>query len=601
MKRILLTITITAALGITMSCSKDDGLFGSKSIKGTIAEEYMDGSNALYWGEGATLGLFKGTTANEKFSLSSGAGSRNGVFKSDGGETNGNAIDGSVAIVPYNSGNSVSTTEGIATIKMTVPETITFSEAGIYDAGVCPLVAVSNDKKCNSFSFVAPLGGVSVKLTGEVAITRVEITAKGGEIINGNLSVKADKDGVRSIEMTGGTSTTVIDCKAGIQLTKVAKDFVVFLPYGVYSEGFSIKVQSADGALNFINVDGPQKITKARILNISRQQFVVYSDINASSSERANCYMVTAGGGYYFDATVKGNGQSGIHPTFKDQSATLSPVGAKLLWEEVNGLITGVSYENGKIYFACSGKDGNALIGATDAEGNVIWSWNIWSTSEPADLTLGDWVFMDRNLGAKSIDDHGLYFQWGRKDPFSSIIDFDSGKGAGKYHPVEGGPSDNENVKNTISYSVAHPDTYLRASSRNNDWLLEAPQRYLWGVNFEADGLAAHAPMKTIYDPCPAGYSVSTAAALAAGLSAGATNNGSYLTLFNGQLKVPASGFLYSGGYGWYNQDGFCGLWSCSTSWGNTENAFRLRGTDDAYDNYDRATGHPVRCVRISQ
>ena len=84
MKRILLTITITAALGITMSCSKDDGLFGSKSIKGTIAEEYMDGSNALYWGEGATLGLFKGTTANEKFSLSSGSGSRNGVFKSDG-------------------------------------------------------------------------------------------------------------------------------------------------------------------------------------------------------------------------------------------------------------------------------------------------------------------------------------------------------------------------------------------------------------------------------------------------------------------------------------------------------------------------------------
>ena len=73
------------------------------------------------------------------------------------------------------------------------------------------------------------------------------------------------------------------------------------------------------------------------------------------------------------------------------------------------------------------------------------------------------------------------------------------------------------------------------------------------------------------------------------------------MTLFNGQLKVPASGFLYSGGYGWYNQDSFCGLWSCSTSWGNTENAFRLRGTDDAYDNYDRATGHPVRCVRISQ
>ncbi|MGN1216294.1 MAG: hypothetical protein ACI4TJ_08610 [Candidatus Cryptobacteroides sp.] len=601
MKRTLSLISITAALCLSVSCTKDDGIFGNKTIKGTIAEEYMDGSNALYWGNGATIGVFKGTTANEKYTLSSGSDSRNGKFKSDGGESKGNSIDGSVAVAPYNSGTSVTTSDGIATIRTSVPGTITFSEAGVYDAGVCPLVAVSDDKKCDHFSFVAPLGGVSVKLTGEVAITRVEITAKGGEIINGNLTVNADKDGVKSIDMSGGSSTTVIDCPEGIQLTQVAKDFVVFLPYGTYSEGFSVKVQSADGALNFIEVDGPKKITKARILNISRQQFVVYTDINESSQERANCYMVTSGGGYYFDATVKGNGQSGIHPTFKDQSATLSPAGAKLIWEEVSGLITGVSYENGKIYFACSGKDGNAVIGATDAEGNVIWSWNIWSTSEPADLALGEWVFMDRNLGAKSVDDHGLYFQWGRKDPFSSIVNFDSAKGEGKYHPVAGGPSDEETVKNTISYSVAHPDTYIRSSSRNNDWLLEAPQRYLWGVNFEADGLVGHATMKTIYDPCPPGYSVSTAAALAAGLSAGATNNGSYLTLFNGQLKVPASGFLYSGGYGWYNQEGFCGLWSCSTSWGNTENAFRLRGTDDAYDNYDRATGHPVRCVRISK
>ncbi len=600
MNKLLPTIAITAALCATVSCTKD-GIFGNGSVKATITEEYMDGSNALYWGEGATFGLFKGTSANEKYYLSSGANSRHGKFKSDGGEGKGSSVDGRVAVAPYNSGATVSTSDGVATIRTVVPSTITFSKAGVYDAGACPLIAVSNKKKGEDLSFVAPLGGVSVKLTGEVKITKVEITAKGGEIINGDLEITADEEGVSSIGMTGGSSTTVIDCGDGIQLTQVAKDFVVFLPYGTYNEGFSIKVESADGALNFIDVAGPKKITKARVLNISRQQFVVYSDLNASSDERANCYMVTSGGGYFFDATVKGNGQAGVHSTFKDQSTTLSPAGAKLLWEEVSGLVSGVSYENGKIYFACSGKDGNALIGATDAAGNVIWSWNIWSTSEPSDLTLGDWAFMDRNLGAKSVDDHGLYFQWGRKDPFSSIIDFDSGKGEGKYHPVAGGPSDDENIKNTIEYSVAHPDTYIRASSRNNDWLLEAPQRYLWGVNFEADGLVAKSTIKTIYDPCPAGYSVSTANALAAGLSAGASNQGSYITLFNGQMKIPASGFLYSGGYGWYNPEGFCGLWSCSTSWGNTENAFRLRGTDDAYDNYDRATGHPVRCVRFSK
>ena len=41
-----------------MSCTKDGGLFGKGSVKAKIVEEYMDGSNALYWGEGATFGLF---------------------------------------------------------------------------------------------------------------------------------------------------------------------------------------------------------------------------------------------------------------------------------------------------------------------------------------------------------------------------------------------------------------------------------------------------------------------------------------------------------------------------------------------------------------
>lgn len=595
MKKTLIALLVVI---VALSCTKD-GLFGGSSVSATITEEYIDGSNALYWGESATFGLFEGSTANRKYIISSGAESRKGKFKPDGGDTEGASINGSVALAPYDGNSTVSMADGVATIRTTVPATQTFTTAGYFDVGICPLVAVS-DKKTRSLNFFAPLGGISVKLTGEVSISKVEVTAKGGEIINGTMSVIADKYGVRSVEMTGGTSTTVLDCN-NIQLTRVAKDFVLFVPYQTYSDGFSVKITSSDGALNIIDVDGPKKVAKARVLNISRQQFVIYEDLNASSSERANCYMVTSSGGYYFDATVKGNGSAGIHPTFKDQSAILSPTGARLVWEEVTGLVTGVSCDKGKIYFACSGKDGNAVIAATDADGDVIWSWNIWSTIQPSDIACDDWVFMDRNLGAKSTDDHGLYFQWGRKDPFSSIIAFDEGKGDGKYHPVEGGPSDNESVKNTVEYAVAHPETYIRASSRNSDWLLDAPQRYLWGVNFEEQSLIAKAPMKTVYDPCPAGYSVATPKAYSAGLSGGATNDGSYITLFGGKLNLPAGGFIYTGGYGWYGQGNWSGVWSCSTSWGNTENAFRLNSTNDAYDNYDRATGHPVRCIRFNE
>ena len=600
MKKSLFILASVLTVFATASCNRGE-LQGKITVTGDITEEYMDGSNALYWADGSSFSLFPGTLDNIQYNLHSGAGSRHAKFKTDSRKANGESIATNVALYPYNSAATVSMTDGVATIKTSVPATQTFSQAGVYDAGVCPLVAVTDKKKADNIPFVAPLGGVSIKLTGEVIITKVEVTANGGEIINGDMTVTADKDGVKSVSMTGGSSSIVLDCSAGIQLTKVAKDFVVFLPYGTYEKGFSVKVYASNGALNVMEIAGPKKVTKARVLNISRQQFVVYSDLNASSTERANCYMITAGGGYYFDATVKGNGTSGINSTFKDQSATLAPAGAKLVWEEVTGLVTGVTYEAGKIYFACSGKDGNAVVAATDAAGNIIWSWDIWSTQTPSELALGDWTFMDRNLGAKSTDDHGLYFQWGRKDPFSSILDFDSGKGEGKYHPVEGGSSDNENVKNTIEYSVAHPASYLAKSSRNSDWLLESGQHYLWGLDFTKDGLAKFATMKTIYDPCPAGYEVCSAAAFGAGLSAGAANKGTYITLFGGQMKVPACGFIYTGGYGWYGQDSFAGLWSCSTSWGNTENAFRLLSTNDAYDNYDRSTGLPVRCVKISK
>lgn len=72
MRKLLSILTITAAVCATMSCTKDGGLFGKGSVKAKIVEEYMDGSNALYWGEGATFGLFNSSKANEKYRLSSG-------------------------------------------------------------------------------------------------------------------------------------------------------------------------------------------------------------------------------------------------------------------------------------------------------------------------------------------------------------------------------------------------------------------------------------------------------------------------------------------------------------------------------------------------
>ena len=327
----------------------------------------------------------------------------------------------------------------------------------------------------------------------------------------------------------------------------------------------------------------------------------------------ANCYIVSAAGDYKFKATVMGNGDAGLHSSFPITSTAIDPAGVKLVWEEVEGLITDVKLQDGFLCFSCAQKDGNAVVAATAADGTILWSWHIWSAEAPVDVVcVGNeitYTMMDRNLGAfaNSGDDaDGLYFQWGRKDPFSALLGFDSANGEGWYHPVVGGGDDAGNADiHCIEYSVAHPIEYIAKSDRNADWLKEPNQRLLWGLDYSAtSSREAYQTFKPIFDPCPKGYAVASAWCFVEGLNTGATRNSdNSITLFGGKIFVPAAGFIYNGGYGWYDDEGqgWAGLWTCSTSWGNTENAFRLKSTDDACDNYDRATGHPVRCVKFEE
>lgn len=320
----------------------------------------------------------------------------------------------------------------------------------------------------------------------------------------------------------------------------------------------------------------------------------------------ANSFIIPEAGDYKFNATVMGNGNAGLHSTFPITSTAINPEGAVLVWEEVEGLITDLKLQDGFICFTCANKDGNAVVAATAADGTILWSWHLWSAEAPKDVDCGTWTLMDRNLGAtmpSGDEANGLYFQWGRKDPFSRVLAFDSGSGEGWYHPVVGGDEGDNAEIHCIAYSVAHPIEYIAKSSRNNDWLLEPNQRYLWGINWEVDGNIDFQPFKSVYDPCPKGYAVATPNCLAAGLGENTLNADGSVSMFGGKIVVPGCSFIYNGGYDWWDgADGhWAGLWSCSTAWGNTENAFRLNSNLDARDNYDRAVGLPVRCMKFSE
>lgn len=221
----------------------------------------------------------------------------------------------------------------------------------------------------------------------------------------------------------------------------------------------------------------------------------------------------------------------------------------------------GVTYDNIEV-------DENKNI--TNA--TLLWSWNIWAAEgydpEATAVTADGKVFMDRNLGApisglnttgsyEPAGAVGNYYQWGRKDPFPAISDYTNSQpceysnllfSTPTYTPVKAlqingqsaagtldgqmfgyrtksdGGFDTNNAWNLIarndissdkttkngvyvSYAVEHPYKYIfnKTVSFGNyyTWINadDASYKSFWG---DSDH------QKTLFDPCPAGWRVSS-------------------------------------------------------------------------------------------
>ena len=229
--------------------------------------------------------------------------------------------------------------------------------------------------------------------------------------------------------------------------------------------------------------------------------------VDLSKDGSANSYIVTAAGDYKFKA-VKGNGTESVGTVAK----------AEILWEtentatapEVNAIIAKIGFEDGYVTFSTPEtlKPGNALVAVKDASDVVLWSWHIWIPATEVKILDAEAFcgakMMDRNLGALTATSMtgdpdplsiGVFYQWGRKDPFPGMCTFTGNSGA----KVAGTAWTSHGETENTEYSIAHPTEYVHVPGVDAGvWNKDDPQD-LWNT---ADN------KKTVYDPCPAGYRV---------------------------------------------------------------------------------------------
>ena len=248
----------------------------------------------------------------------------------------------------------------------------------------------------------------------------------------------------------------------------------------------------------------------------------------------------------------------------KTNGGTNKPNDAKLVWADETGLVEslGISSDGKFLQFRVPKdkiKTGNAVIAATK-DGVVVWSWHLWfteanvlKTTKVTNFQKKDYNFTNETLGWKYTkwqtttysaprkvkvkvrqleknggnykestititqnngalrEGYNTLYQFGRKDALPGTDD------------ILGGTFNKNGGNNmSIQNSIQNPGTlYIWGSS----WLDGYNQRNLWSMENTTIGLNDNRVVKTIYDPCPAGFHMPASNAFT-GFTTNGQNNG---------------------------------------------------------------------------
>ncbi|WP_315351463.1 fimbrillin family protein [Segatella oris] len=296
-------------------------------------------------------------------------------------------------------------------------------------------------------------------------------------------------------------------------------------------------------------------------------------------------------------------------------SGANKPNGAKLVWADESGLVetSSIGVNNSYLFFRVPKdkiKNGNAVIAATKG-GVVVWSWHLWfteanvlNTTKVTNFQKKDYYFTNENLGWKYTkwqtttysaprkvkvkirqleknggnykestititqnngalrEGYNTLYQFGRKDAFPGTDD------------LEGTFTKNGGNNMSIRNGIQHPETLY---THGSTWYSVYNQYNLWSMENTTTGFNDNAVVKTIYDPCPAGFKMPASNAFTGFTTTGGNTetksqfniNGEWESGFHFNNKIsspdatvyfPASGYRNSengslfgvGGFGYY-------------------------------------------------
>ena len=594
-------ISILAVAGILISgCALEEAPSSEGSIRAIMENDETRTSvtdeGKFTWSAGDLIWL-ETTSSSVIGTLSTGAGTANATFSygSFVGEMTGKAV------YPYNSGHSVKgdVLDMVLPASYDLGTSLQNTNAALYGVNVDGTLKFNHLAGVMRFKFKNVPAGVNqfvITLDKKINGTfKADLTADYPVLETSETEVESEK-----------TVTFNFDA-----LTQ-ASDIMIYvpLPLGTYNS-LGLALNNAEKSVWTYSNTVTNTIKRKKLILMPTVTLSGSIDgdlegeetpadaVNLSENGTANSYIVSEAGSYKIIPT-KGNSNESV--------GAISSV--DVLWESLGprdtqkgDLIKSVSYD-GKIAFqtADTFKEGNAVIAVKDASGNILWSWHIWLTDEPQgqEYYNNAGTMMDRDLGAYDPVSNGLLYQWGRKDPFlGGIYAVKEDKSTITWPSAVRSDASN----GTIEYATANPTTFITCNQSNNDWY------YTGDSSTDKTRWTESNSVKSIYDPCPAGWRVPDGGAEGVWSKALGSptefNYEIYLYYYNfagklgsdANILYPVSHFIDAEGNRVNNSHSEC--WSASSYYNDASTLAILFGNRVYPSRYDnRALGLSVRCVK---